>query len=318
MDSTERAKVRSVVNEAWKTAYHFLGRNEQRPLDDDRFLGNQFILYVGPTLFSDKDPETSRRKLLGLLRDDEYKTYLLDNLFTSRNLNRSDQTNAGDSNADSAGKLADPSQPPPLEATDLYNYAHDIKSSVQIYYKLLNPEDSDHSDEQKVVLTQLNRLGWGEALPLGLAVALTSKGPAFTGFLTVLERHLFLRTLVSPPYYRFDEPNVIEMAIKFKRGATTLQDTTNALHLLTEKHLVAFGTSDLIPTAYHRGYYGWRTLRYLLFEYEQDLKRKARARQTRLHGKNSQKSITKTTIQQLSIFTHNAQRAMTGKTRSSF
>lgn len=42
-DQHERMKLRNAVNEAWKSIYHELGRNKQKPLDDDTFLLNHFF-----------------------------------------------------------------------------------------------------------------------------------------------------------------------------------------------------------------------------------------------------------------------------------
>ena len=33
----EESHLRRCINEAWKTAYHFLGKNDERVLDDDVF-----------------------------------------------------------------------------------------------------------------------------------------------------------------------------------------------------------------------------------------------------------------------------------------
>ena len=47
VDSTERARLRLVINESWKTAYHYLGKNREQALNDDHFLYIHFITYVG-------------------------------------------------------------------------------------------------------------------------------------------------------------------------------------------------------------------------------------------------------------------------------
>jgi hypothetical protein len=282
-DSTERAKVRSVVNEAWKTAYHYLGRNQKRPLNDDDFLGNQFILYVGPTLYgeSEKNKETNARnaRLDVLLRGEEYKTYLLDEMFTSRNIQKG---NSADGDLDSTGVLVEAASGPPITSQRIYDYAHDLKTCVETYYRVLNPHDSEFSGDQKVVLAQLNRLGWHGSLPLVLAVVIKSKGQGVTEFFTSLERHLFLRSLVSPPYYRYESMDLIELAMRFKTGGASLRDIVHTLRTKTDQIIPMISTSELIPTAFHRGYYAWRCIRYFLFEYEQELKRKARAKRDKL------------------------------------
>ena len=228
-DPTERAKVRSVVNEAWKTAYHYLGRNQNRPLDDDRFLNNQFILYVSSEILGYND-SLSREHLGFLLRNEEYKSYLLDNIFTSKNI--------GEASLDAreTTHLSPVSLPTteeeiivrqPLTTQTIYNYAHDLKSCVQLYYRVFNPEDSKFNADQKILLTRINRLGWYEALPLCLAVASNPKVPSakFTEFLENLERYLFLRSLVSPQYHHrgIDAINFIDLVIRFKKKEATVK-----------------------------------------------------------------------------------------------
>jgi hypothetical protein len=280
-DPTERTKVRSVVNEAWETAYHYLGRNQKRPLDDDRFLSIHFTLYFGRSLYDDKARETSLAKLNALFQENKYKTYLPDDIFTSRNIPRTTDDATKTLGLDEEEERG---VNPPLSTESLYAYARDLKSCVQVYYRILNPHDSEFSDEQKVVLTQINRLEWYEALPLGLAAALNAKSPDFTELLTMLEHYLFIRLLLSYPYSRGRVGiDLVEMALRLTKGLLTIKGIGSELRSKMEKESPNITISEGFGEPFGpRGYYGWRGIRYFLFEYEQELKRKARTKRDKV------------------------------------
>lgn len=86
VDQVEKDKLRSVINECWKTAYHYLGKNKKRPLNDDRFLETHFFTYFGPQLLDKNDDEDDGPALWKYREDDYYKDYLLEEIFTSRRL----------------------------------------------------------------------------------------------------------------------------------------------------------------------------------------------------------------------------------------
>ncbi|MDX6038435.1 DUF262 domain-containing protein, partial [Acinetobacter baumannii] len=61
-DNQGRSKLRKNINDAWKTIYEYLGKNPEKPLPDDEFLKNHWIMYF----------KYSREK------GDDYKKFLLD------------------------------------------------------------------------------------------------------------------------------------------------------------------------------------------------------------------------------------------------
>ena len=149
VEQSEKNKLRSVINECWKTAYHYLGRNKNRPLSDDDFLKAHFLVYFGPGLFINVDVDEDGNpdhSLWEFVHDDHYKDYLLDEVFTSKCLQSPQEE--GEGNSDSR-----------LSINFLYKYSQAIKSSVQIYYSMFNPSDSDFSSEEKINLERLRRLG---------------------------------------------------------------------------------------------------------------------------------------------------------------
>ena len=49
----EHIKLRTIINDSWKTVYHFLGKNEKRPLMDDAFLHTHIYYYYHASLMSE-------------------------------------------------------------------------------------------------------------------------------------------------------------------------------------------------------------------------------------------------------------------------
>ncbi|MCP5239305.1 MAG: DUF262 domain-containing protein [Zoogloeaceae bacterium] len=118
VEDYERSALRKLINESWKSIYHYLGKNKQRPLDDDLFLENHFILYFGDILSEDVDDRYRIRYLHRRYRL-HFKEYLLESKFTAKNINET-------------GKKQ-------LTLTDVKNYAESLKESVEAWYQILNP-----------------------------------------------------------------------------------------------------------------------------------------------------------------------------------
>ncbi|WP_437534157.1 DUF262 domain-containing HNH endonuclease family protein [Sorangium sp. So ce726] len=281
-DEAERDKIRSVINEAWKTAYHYLGRNKHNPLSDDDFLRLHFTLYVGPQLTrdsenedegedEDEDEDEDVYQIRRYTRDDSYKDYLLDELFTSANID----------------SLVESSVVSRLSVRYLYDYAHDLKRAVQLYYEAYNPQDGLFTDSERIWLTRMNRLGWGELLPLTVVAAEVCcdslHRPEFSNFLEVLERFRFVDALdvYTPDVTDLD---TLALALRLKTRVLSLADVTQRMTSHLESVL---GNANLqmhfAEQARRWGYYHWNQLRYFLFEYEQHLKARARATRDKLN-----------------------------------
>lgn len=79
VDEYERGQLRRTINDSWKTAYHYLGRNQNSPLPDDPFLSTQFLLYQGMrSEGAESKPDLAKYLWRTYQRNDKYKDYLLD------------------------------------------------------------------------------------------------------------------------------------------------------------------------------------------------------------------------------------------------
>lgn len=294
VDLTEKAKLRSVINECWKTLYHFLGKNREVPLDDDDFLGQHFFLYfaecVHAELINPKDenaemyenedededdlPESLRlstRSRMVLESDhDDAKDLLLENIFTVRRLEPSPSIGTSE---------------PILSLRSINDYAHSIKRSVQIYYRLFNPQDTDLEKNEVSLLEQHLHLRYDDdTLLLQTLYTIETRQELRLEILKLLERFRFIRKII--PGYVQDCPEV-----KSRRWAYVLLNRKrNAENLLAHlKTAVDKLSNSGAPKKYIEiwarkpfGFYSWTSLRYFLYEYEQALKEKSKTGRPKL------------------------------------
>lgn len=207
VESYEKDNLRKIINESWKSVYHYLGKNKLNPLDDDLFLENHFLLYFGDIL--DQDVRYMHH-MTRLRRSYRYyhKDYLLEEKFTAKNINAN--TGKGD-----AGNS--------LTVTDIKQYAKSLKDSVEIWYQILNPKDSTFSKEEKFWLEKLNRLSMEDVAPLVMVFFQneTNKQNRIK-LLKSIENNLFFLSLVRRHYtIDFDSSTYLGFATKLARKDLT-------------------------------------------------------------------------------------------------
>lgn len=132
-DDVERKKLRKVVNESWKTIYHFLGKSNNKKLSDDIFLKTHFVSYFPPD-FEEGDLEAGADLPFRhyIYDEDDYKEKLLDEIFTARRIG---------------------AEKNPLILNEIYDYAQDIKSAVEVYFDVCAPAKAEIKLSEKTVLS---------------------------------------------------------------------------------------------------------------------------------------------------------------------
>jgi len=266
VNQQEKTKLRSVVNECWKAAYHFLGKNEQRPLNDDDFLATHFFVHFGPKLLHDNDGEKMGRTIWAYQRGDHYKDYLLESVFNSRSLAETQKPESSVLSVDS-----------------LYEYAQNLKSSVQVYYSLYNPSEGSFSDDEKVSLERLRRLGM-EGFTVLLVALYLKEGhvTARAQILKLLERIMFFCS-ITRQFMAPDELNPVAIGVELSSGRSSIDEITNKLKTYIDQALQKNRfTSVFAEWAKRYGYYGWKGIRYFMFEYEQELLGKSKTKRAKL------------------------------------
>lgn len=261
----EKAKLRRAINDCWKAIYHNLGRNKDRPLDDDRFLLTHYVIYFGKAIVDEAEAEEPMR-YRRLYRAD-YASDLLEKRFIPRNV------------------AADATPDVRISLSDVYKYVSSLQEAVETWYKMYNPFASDLSPDTQMWLDKLNRIGMDRFQPLVLAflqrVASENKRIAF---LQAAERHLFMYSLVGveryyPGYsYSLDiDPKILELSIDLSSNKITGDKVTRTLTEITHTILKQTHLIRHIQTRFRsEGFYKWLGIRYFLFEYNLDLQSRAK------------------------------------------
>jgi Protein of unknown function DUF262/Protein of unknown function (DUF1524) len=257
VERAEREQLRRAINESWKTVYHFLGKMESKKFDDDVFLKTHFICYFGPTHPKLEDDDGGVHEINRYIRHDEqYKDYLLEQVFTPKRLQQDSATNK-------------------MGIEELYQYAQNIKSTVKTYYHTTSPDSSDWPDEEKISLTQINRLSNYSLLLLCVASQINyEQNDARRNLLQAIERLGFLSKIRA---YFFSDIDVYKKAISIAAKELNAEDFAKEIKTQTDRFLSSPEFLDAIKNiGKASGYYGWGALGYLMYEYEQHLRKQSK------------------------------------------
>lgn len=270
VETSESNHLRKAINESWKSIYHYLGKTNHRKLDDDEFLRTHFISYFGPKLMDTS--ENSKDVSSYLDYEESYKDYLLNDIFTPKKVLNSSFNRGKVSNTQSNGNQIDEKVNNTLDISDVYGYSQSIKSLVKTYYFVAHPNDSDWTDYEKLKLSQINRLEEKSLMMLCAAIMhKTEKSDARAAALMAIERVGFLFKL-RRYFFDFD---MIGMTVNLFSGKVGFGPITKAFMDAGDSFAKSKELKDAIisigkPSG--GGYYGWRQLRYFMYEYEQELR----------------------------------------------
>lgn len=272
----EKNKLRGAINNCWKAIYHNLGRNKDNPLDDDKFLQNHYIIYFGKESYN-AEGNVEEIRFHRLLKAD-YASDLLENRFVTKNVTK--QATPGNK----------------ITLADIYNYVSSLQQSVEDWYKIFNPFDSDFAPDVQLWLDKLNRLGIDYFIPMIMVFfQKTTNKKKRLALLKVLEKNLFIGSLVDthrPAYPLFDvrrhmhfEPHqsLLEQVIKISTGNMStdmvVQQYSDANSwLFRDKHF-----RKAVAAQFHaNGFYKWKNIRYFLFEYNLDLQSHSKTKRKKI------------------------------------
>jgi len=272
LDVMDKGELRKQINDAWKEVYYQLGRNQHSPLSDDEFLRAHWILYF----------QYSRKK------GDDYIKFLL-NKFSAKNIfNQRAVAIEGEipDTTDIEIEEDDDDIPQPtddatvitiskLEPNEIAAYVNSLKDVAKYWFYSYFPDFSNSTYEEKIWLERLNRIGIGYFRPLvtaALALNTNMSSIERVDLFRAIERFIFLSfrmaafqsSYKSSDYYRKTR-NIYTEELAISEVTKSLIETANKDMDFAIKNFMTridkrFSNGD--------GFYGWRDLRYLLFEYE--------------------------------------------------
>jgi RNA binding exosome subunit len=261
-EDTEKNKLRKIINDGWRGIYHYLGLNKDKPLIDDFFLNNHCSIFYGDEIFPIDEIEANRLRRLNHQLRENLGQYLLEEKFTLKNIKTKDN----------------------ITIKSIKDYVESLQNSVIIWFYLFNPTLSkDFTDNEKLLLDRLNRIGLGHFSALLLAIYLKKpKNDVKIKLLENIEKLSFIYILVA---YRFYVPMIDygTIAIKVQKGEINLNELLtiieNQIKEITER---TDFIDRLIDNFKSDGFYGWGGIRYFLFEYELNIKGASKTKKNKI------------------------------------
>lgn len=259
-EQSEREHLRKAINESWKSIYHFLGKIKDKAVDDDHFLKTHYIFYFGPGLMAKKKFDHSLGFSLPrhIRVQHQYKDRLLEEVFTPKRLNpNSDEQEV-------------------LTIDDVFRYSQNIKSFVSSYYHMFDPESASWPIPHVDLIAKIMRINDYSLFLLTIAAVTNIKGEQLTLLLRAIERTGFIGKL--KPYYSVVN-DLLEKALELATDKTTAESLVKALNEGCDKFVKSSEFADAarnVGKQSRPGFYGWPQIRYFMYEYELDLKRKSK------------------------------------------
>ena len=254
--------------------YYQLGRNQDSPLSDDDFLRAHWITYF----------QYSRR------RGDDYIRFLLSK-FSAKNVfekltavTQEDDTEplsdleSADDGATDAALESEVFQPGKLSPAEIHAYVGSLKELAEYWYYTFFPHESSFTPDEKAWLDKLNRIGIGYFRPLVAATLATNKATTAidrVALFQAIERFVFLSFRIGRLNASYKSSDYSKRAREILWGEITIQVVTEDLKATTNKDIPSLATNFVTHIDRHfdsgEGFYGWRDLKYFLYEYEYSL-----------------------------------------------
>ena len=277
----ERETLRKRINDCWKSVYHYLGKNKEKPLDDDSFLYNHFVLSFSSELVTDYDEDTDEYKRYRYLQRryrHNFESYLLDHKFTLRNI-----SNPNFKQVDSEDDDISVSEVKSLSISDIFSYSESLQNSVESWYYMFNPYDnSDFDDDEKLWLDRMVKARLSEFSPLLMMVyQKEDDARKRINLLKAIERHRFVLMILGYHFHSnvigIPQFSMMSLAANYSNGKMTVTGITNKLEESTNKLISHEEFIDNLVKQFKSGFYKWDGIRYFLFEYNRSMQLKSKS-----------------------------------------
>lgn len=270
-EEDNKTAVRNNINSTWKDVYGYLGKNKIKPLSDESFLQDHWIIYFGYTRSNQIT----------------YSSFLLNDYFNQNNISEKFIIKI-DSNIEEDSLIEDSieneedvineseTKKEKLTFGSISNYINSMKTLIPFWYMVQNPEDSNLDTRIKTVLNKLNRLQFVYFKPL-ITVLLSKEDITVeqkVDFLNKVERFIFLHFRLNNYQSQYKNSFFWNMAHKYYFDEVTFDDVLAELntidYLSSNKVANMNGVLNNINRWFknYKGYYTWGTIRYFLYEYE--------------------------------------------------
>ncbi|MEQ8678082.1 MAG: DUF262 domain-containing protein [Aggregatilineales bacterium] len=275
IDKTDKEQLRKNINDAWKEVYYQLGRNQNAPLSDDDFLRAHWITYFR---YSRKAGDDYIRFLLG--------KFSAKNVFEKHTITQvaeqseivSDFEHDEDENGPDAQPEVEMVLTSKLAPKEISDYVNSLKSLARYWYYSFFPYDSAFANDEKVWIDKLNRIGIGYFRPLvvaALATEETTTSAERVNLFKAIERFIFVLFRVGSFQSSYQSSVYYNKSRDVLSDNASLVSIASDLEATVDDNMTGAITNFIVRTNRRfdsgEGFYGWRDLRYFLYEYEYDL-----------------------------------------------
>ena len=270
LDEYNKNALRKKINDAWKEVYYQLGRNKKISLSDDEFLRAHWIMFF----------QYSRQ------RGNDYIKFLL-NRFSAKNVFEKqiipilEETSEEIIDIDTDEDIINDEEVitvSKLEPGDIDTYVLSLNETAKYWYYTFFPHESNLTDDEKVWIDKLNRVGIGYFRPLvTAAITPSSKSSSIerVELFKQIERFIFICFRMGSFQSSYKSSEYYRKAKDIYSGAISINEVTSDLQTTTDNDIKA-SINNFMTRIDKRfdngdGFYGWKDLKYLLFEYEYSL-----------------------------------------------
>ena len=244
LDAEDKTKegLRKDINETWKTIYEYLGKNKNKPMDDDEFLKNHWIMYFK----YDRSESAS------------YAKFLLNVKFTSKNV---------------ISKK--------IDCKNIQAYIRSLYECIKFWFYLFNPECSEYKSTVKAWIKKLNRLGMSAFPPIFMAAMTKCDQQDLLPLFKSAERFIFLVFRLSQKRSDTGNSYFYKLASSFYHDEESVNAVIKKIRQKTDGKdegwfdLEKFDSYIKEQYSKEEGFYTWNGLKYFLYEYELYLKNEA-------------------------------------------
>ncbi|WP_302848205.1 DUF262 domain-containing protein [Marinobacter sp. AC-23] len=254
-NNTGKDKLRSNINDAWKSMYEYLGKNPEVLLSDSLFLRNHWVMYF----------KYSRKK------GDDYIRFLLDEKFTARNI-----TNPKGEEYE-------------LKIEEISDYVKSLQQSIVYWFYMHNPfyaQTDQLIDSQKRWLDRLGRLSFRSFRPLILSAFVSRQDPRkISQLLEQAERYNFAIFNLSQRRSNTGDTEFFGMSRELLTGQKTIDEVIDSIERWVDWYYDPDKFLNHIKDKYELerdGFYHWDGVRYFLYEHEQWLREKGKQATSKL------------------------------------
>jgi len=255
-DEDEISTLRKDINNSWKTIYEYLGKNPKKIISDDKFLKEHWIMYF-----------TYDRSLASAEKD-----FLLKKHFTQQRV-----YNKHNAKIIKISKMLGKKHSEfYIDYDDIKDYVLNIKKSIVEYYYMENPEQSNYDENIKKWLSKLNRVGFGAFRPIIMAILIDKVNTIdIVNILKLAENYVFLVFIVSNRRSNTGDSRFYKYANEFHKNKYIHRLIDNMKkEIYTDEgeynwvNLSNFESEIDDHFKKNEGWYSWKGLKYLLYEYE--------------------------------------------------